>query len=294
MHYNGPIIRPQTDANSVYIEVTVGCSHNQCSFCNFYEGYPFSVASLEQIEEDLIEASRRYPTAKKIWANGGNPYVLGTERLAQVGKLIKKYFPESRLSTYARVTDLMRKSVEEMKYLKECGFEDLVIGFETGDDEALAYVNKGYTSEDILTGCKRLEEAGVAYRLIFLGGLAGKGKCEESAKKTAHLLNQLNPYLMYLNSVSILPGTKLYEEREKGNFQEAGERELVLEFVTMLERMEHEIEIFAAPNTTPFSFFVDLQPQKKELLDFMRKYIEDLDEEQEKQIARQRSNGRRV
>lgn len=294
MHYNGPIVRPQTDADSIFIEVTVGCTHNQCTFCNFYEDYPFSVASMEQIEEDLIEASRRYPRAKKIWANGGNPYALYTERLAEVGKMIKKYFPESRVSTYARVTDLTRKSVEEMRYLKECGFEDLVVGFETGDDEALAYVNKGYTSADVLSGCKKLEEAGVDYRLIFLGGLAGKGKCEESAKKTADLLNQLNPYLMYLNSVSVLPGTKLYEDRENGIFQEAGERELVLEFITMLERLEHDILIFAAPNTTPFSFFVDLQRQKKELLDFMRQYIDRLDQHQEQELAKQRSSRRGV
>lgn len=294
MHYNGPIVRPQTDADSIFIEVTVGCTHNKCSFCNFYEGYPFSAAPLEQIEEDLGEASRKYPKARKIWANGGNPYVLKTERLEQIGRMIKKYFPESRVSTYARVTDLTHKSTEEMKRLKECGFEDLVVGFETGDDEALAYVNKGYTSEDILSGCRKLEEAGVDYRMIFLGGLSGKGKCVESAKKTARLLNQLHPYLMYLNSVSILPGTKLYEDRENGIFQEAGERELVLEFITLLDRMEHEIAIFAAPNTTPFSFFVDLQPQKRELLDFMQKYIEGLDEEQEKQISWQRSSGRSV
>jgi len=294
MHYNGPIVRPQTDADSIFVEVTVGCTHNQCCFCNFYKEYPFSVVSLEQIEEDLIEVSRQYPTAKKIWANGGNPYALGTERLAQIGKLIKKYFPESRIATYARITDLTRKSVEEMKLLRECGFEDLVVGFETGDDEALAYVNKGYTSADVLSGCKKLEEAEVDYRLIFLGGLAGKGKCEESAKKTAHLLNQLHPYLMYLNSVSVLPGTKLYEDRENGIFQEAGERELVLEFITMLERMEHEIAIFAAPNTTPFSFFVELQPRKQELLAHMRKYIDGLDEKQEEHIAKQRSSGRSV
>lgn len=289
MHYHGPIVRPQTDADSIFIEVTVGCTHNQCSFCNFYEGYPFSAVPLEQIEEDLIEASRQYPAAKKIWANGGNPYALGTERLAQIGKLMKKYFPESRISAYARITDLTRKSVEEMKLLRACGFEDLVVGFETGDDEALAYVNKGYTSADVLSGCKKLEEAEVAYRLIFLGGLAGKGKCVESAKKTAHLLNQLHPYLLYLNSVLILPGTKLYEDRECGIFQEAGERELVLEFITMLERMEHEIKIFAAPNTTPFSFLVDLQPRKQELLAFMRNYIDGLDEKQEERIAKQRN-----
>lgn len=289
MHYNGPIVRPQTDADSIFVEVTVGCTHNSCTFCNFYHGYPFAVAPLEQIEEDLIEASKRYPNAKKIWANGGNPYALSPEKLVQVGKLFKKYFPESRISTYARVDDLLRKSVEDMRLLKQYGFEDLVIGFETGDDEALKYVNKGYNSEDILTGCKRLEEAGVDYRMIFLGGLAGKGKCVQSATKTAELLNQLHPYIMYLNSVSVLPGTKLHEDVQKGIFQQAGERELVMEFITLLQNMKNEIAIFAAPNTTPFSFFVNLQSVKEELLAQMKEFADSISKKEEIQMGRKRN-----
>lgn len=291
MHYNGPIVRPQTDADSIFIEVTVGCTHNSCTFCNFYDGYPFKVAPLEQIEEDLIEVSKRYPNAKKLWANGGNPYALSTEKLVQVGKLFKKYFPESRVSTYARVDDLLRKSVEDMRLLKKYGFEDLVIGFETGDDEALQFVNKGYSSTDILTGCKRLEKAGVDYRLIFLGGLAGKGKCEESALKTAELLNQLHPYIMYLNSVSVLPGTKLYEDVQNGIFQKAEEGELVREFITLLGNMKNEIAIFAAPNTTPFSFFVNLQEVKEELLHQMQKFVDNLDLKEEMRMSKRRSQG---
>ena len=276
MHFNGPIVRPQTDADSLFIEVTVGCTHNSCSFCNFYKGYPFGVASLEQIESDLREASRRYPKVRKIWANGGNPYALPTDRLEKVGNLIKSYFPEARISTYARVDDLTRKTAEEMKRLKKAGFEDIVIGFETGDDEALSYVNKGYTSADIITGCRRLEEADVSYRMIFLGGLSGKGKCEAAGRKTAELLNQLHPYMLYLNSVSVLPGTKLYEERESGLFNEADERELVMEFVALLENMTNEIEVFAAPNTTPFSFHINLQPNKEKLINEMLSYAKRL------------------
>lgn len=288
MHYNGPIVRPQTDADSLFIEVTVGCTHNSCTFCNFYHGFPFSVAPLEQIEADLKEAHRKYPWAKKIWANGGNPYALSTEKLAAIAKLIKKYFPRSRISTYARVDDLTRKSVDEMTYLKELGFEDLVVGFECGDDEILRNVNKGYTVADILSGCKKLEQAGVDYRMIFLGGLAGKGKCEESAKKTAALLNQLHPYLLYLNSVSILPGTKLYDDWKNGRFQEAGEGELVQELIALLEHMENDIAVFAAPNTTPFSFFVDLQPNKCEILKYMSEYVDSIDEKKEKLASKNR------
>lgn len=94
------LVRPQTDADSLFIEVTVGCTHNKCTFCNFYDGYRFSIAPIEQIEEDLIEAQRIYPHVKKLWANGGNPYALSTEKLAAIGKLFRKYFPESRISTY--------------------------------------------------------------------------------------------------------------------------------------------------------------------------------------------------
>ena len=105
MHYNGPVIRPQTDADSVFIEVTVGCTHDSCTFCNFYDGYPFRVALLEQVEADLKEAAQYNPHAKKVWASGGNPYALSTEKLAVLAKLFKKYLPEGRISTYARVDD---------------------------------------------------------------------------------------------------------------------------------------------------------------------------------------------
>ena len=294
MHFNGPIVRPQTDADSVFIEVTAGCTHNSCTFCNFYDGCPFYVAPLSQIEADLKEASAIYPNAAKVWANGGNPYALSTDKLLKIGELFRKYFPKARISTYARVDDLTRKTADEMRRLKEVGWEDLVIGFETGDDDALLHVNKGYTAADVVTGCKRLEEAGVDYRLIFLGGLAGKGRCEASALKTAEILNQLHPYIMYLNSVSIMPGTRLYEEKEQDLFQEAGERELVMEFVTLLENMHNDIAIFAAPNTTPFSFFIDLQPNKEELLSQMRRFAESLDLDEETRRSQERGSRRSV
>ncbi len=288
MHYNGPIVRPQTDADSLFIEVTVGCTHNRCKYCNFYDGYPFSVAPIAQIEADLIEASKRYPNARKIWANGGNPYALSADKLIAIGTLIKQYFPNSRISTYARVDDITRKSVEEIRQVKDAGFEDLLIGFETGDDEVLAYVNKGYAAEDILTGCKRLEEAGVDYRMIYLGGLAGQGNCKESARKTARLLNQLHPYLIYLNSVSILPGTQLYKDREAKRFYEAGEKELMEELIELLEHMENDIYVFAAPNTTPMSLFVNLQENKPELLAKMRRLADSMAGSQGEEMAGRR------
>ena len=288
MHYNGPIIRPQTDAYSLFIEVTVGCTHNSCTFCNFYEGYPFRVAPLEQIEEDLQEAKRNNPNVSRIWASGGNPYALSTERLAAIGKLFQKYFPGSIVSMYARVDDLCRKTVEEMKYLKSLGIGDLVVGFECGDDEILEHVNKGYTVADILEGCKRLEEAGVTYRMIYLGGMGGKGKGEASAKKTVEVLNQLHPYYMYLNMVTNVPGTKMYEEREQGLFEEAEERERLTEFITLLSGMKNDIRIFAAPNTTNFSFDIDLQKDKERDVSRMIEIRDQMTDEDEARLREYR------
>ena len=100
------------------------------------------MAPLEQVEADLKEAAQYNPHAKKVWASGGNPYALSTEKLAVLAKLFKKYLPEGRISTYARVDDLLRRSVEDMRYLKQLGFEDIVVGIESGDDEVLTHTKK--------------------------------------------------------------------------------------------------------------------------------------------------------
>lgn len=284
MHYHGPIVRPQTDAYSLFIEVTVGCTWDKCTFCNFYEGFPFRVAPISQIEEDLREAQRENPDIHNIWASGGNPYALSTEKLAQIGKLFQQYFPKAHISTYARVDDLCRKTVDEMRYLKSLGFGDLVVGIESGDDDVLMHVNKGYTAADILEGCRRLEKADVSYRVIYLGGLAGKGHGQETAHRTAELLNQLHPFLMYLTTVSVLPGTPLYEERRRGDFVEQDEKERLLEFMTLLDEMKNNIRVFAAPNTTRFSFDIDLQKEKEKIISRMRTIRDQLTEEDEKRI----------
>lgn len=266
MHYNGPIVRPQTDADSVFIEVTVGCTHNSCTFCNFYLGVRYRVVPMEQIEADLKEAAARWPHAKKVWASGGNPYALRTKRLVEIGRMIYRYLPEARISTYARVDDLTRKSVEEMREIKEVGIEDVVVGIESGDDDVLAVTNKGYTAADIIDGCSRLEQAGVSWRAIYLGGLAGRGKAVESAKRTAAVLNRLHPYMLFLTTVAVLPGTQLFTDVSEGRFVEVGEKERLEEFRTLLSEMRNDTIIFSATSTVSTPFVVRISEQMEEIL----------------------------
>lgn len=266
MHFHGPIIRPQTDAYSLFIEVTAGCSHNACTFCNFYKDTPFMVAPLSQIEEDLKEAKQQWPDAKDIWASGGNPFVLSTEKQIAVWDLMKKYYPDTRISTYATISDFKNKTVDDIKRIKEHGLDEIMIGIETGDDEVLQFVNKGYTAQDILDSGRKMDEAGITYRMIYLGGLAGKGKLVKSAKKSAAIFNQIHPYYMMLTNVSVLPGTKLYKQMKDGLWTEATEKERIEEIHTLIKELQIPITINSGTSTSSVQFEVKLPEDKDEIL----------------------------
>lgn len=283
MHYHGPIIRPQTDAfNSIFLEVTVGCTHDSCKFCNFYDGYPFRMAPMEQIEEDLQEVARVMPNATKIWASGGNPFCMTVDRLADIARLIRRYLPLANISTYAHINDLKRKSVDDLRMLRELGYVDVVIGIESADDEVLSHMHKGYGSADIIREFTKLEEAELPFRVIYLGGLAGLGKCEESARRTTKVLNQFHPRMMILTTVAILPGTELYEELQSGVFKEPTELERIKEFRTLVENLNNEIIVFAETSTDMVSFTANLPEDKERILGELNAVIDgftDADEE---------------
>ena len=294
MHFHGPIIRPQTDADSLFIEVTAGCSHNACTFCNFYKDTPFMVAPLSQIEEDLKEAKREWPNAKSIWASGGNPFVLSTEKQIAVWDLMKKYYPDARISTYATISDFKQKSVEDIKKIKAHGLDEIMIGIETGDDDVLSFVNKGYTAQDILDAGKKMDEAGITYRMIYLGGLAGKGKLVESAKKSAQIFNQIHPYYMMLTNVSVLPGTKLYNQMQAGEWTEATEKERIEEIRTLIAKLNIPITINSGTSTSSVRFEVTLPQEKEQILSELDKTIDQFDEQTEAALAQWRHSMRAV
>ena len=294
MHYNGPIVRPPTDAYSVMLEVTVGCTHDQCKFCNFYKGYPFKVASLSQIEADLKEAASINPYARDVWAAGGNPYALSVDKLEKIALLIRKYLPHARISTYARVTDFMNKSVSDIKHLKELGFEDILIGIESADDVPLTFMNKGYLGQDVLTQLKKVEEAGVDYRVIYLGGIAGKDKCEESARITSKVLNQLHPYMIYLTSVAVLPDTPLYQDILNNQFEEPSELERIKELRTLISCLNNEIYVFARSVSSAVDFTANLPEDKERVLKKLDAIIDSFTAEDEMNLKNRRSQIRSV
>ena len=252
MHYTGTIWRPPYEASSLLLEVTAGCTHHKCKFCTLYADLPFHfrMSPPEDVEEDLREAKEIYghwkSKASRTFLTGANPFVLKTEYLLAISDLIQKYFPENRtIGCFARITDVMGKTDSELKQLKKAGYDGLTIGIETGDDEALLFMEKGYSSGDILTQCARLDEAGISYNFFYLVGISGAGRGREGALATAAVCNQLHPKLIGANMLTVYPDSKLYGEIRDGNWVEEGELEKYQEMKVLVENLKNPV-IFAA------------------------------------------------
>lgn len=294
MHYTGPVVRPPHEMHSILLEITVGCTHNSCRFCNFYHDTPFRMAPLTQIEEDLKEVCRFNPNAKRVYALGGDPFTLSVRSLKKIGTLIRSYLPKANIGTYARITSIMPKSIEELKELRATGLNDLVIGIESGDDEVLDFMNKGYTAADILEQCLKLEQAGINYYVIFLGGLAGHGNGIRNARNTASVLNQLHPSHMYMTSVAVLPGTELYADVAEGKFQEASELERIQETLELIRALKNPITLYGQSVANPVNFVAKLPDQKESLIEELEDTIAKFTDKDETSLRRYRESLRNV
>lgn len=294
MHYNGPVVRPPHEANSILLEVTVGCTHNHCRFCTFYHGFSFRMAAREQIEADLAEAKRLQPDARRLYAVGGDPFSLSTKRLLELSDLINRYFPDINIGMYARVSSTFKKDVAELRALRAGGINDLVIGIESGDDDVLERVNKGYNSVDVVRECHKLEEAGIAYRVIFLGGLAGKGNGRRNALNMAKVLNQIHPTHMYMTSVAIHPDSLMYQDIQQGHFIEASEYERIEETLTLVSHLENPIVLLGQSVANPVNFIASLPEQKDMLTKELESVLQGFSAMDEQQLRHKREQLRSV
>lgn len=285
MHYTGTIWRPPYEASSLLLEVAAGCTHHKCKFCTLYNDLPFKfrMSPLEDIESDLQEAQlwstdpismltarlQGIPRPERIqraFLTGANPFVLKYERLIAIADLIRQYIPSIKtIGCFARITDVTLKSDEELVSLHQAGYDGLTIGIETGDDEALRFMNKGYAAADIVKQCQRLDKAGIHYSFFYLVSISGAGRGEIGAKATAAICNQLHPTLIGVNMLTIYPDSELYQEIQRGNWQEESEIEKYKEIRTLLENLEIPTQFAALGASNAFQFQGTL-PEDKEAL----------------------------
>lgn len=240
MHYTGTVWRPPYEAWSALIQVTMGCTHHKCKFCTLYDDLPFKfkTSPLYEVEDDLKEMSHYMPNAQRIFLTGANPFALDTEKLRCIAALSKQYFQKlSSIGCFARITDITPKTLENLKTLRAAGYNKITIGVETGDDNALKFMHKGYTSSDIIKQCRRLEAANIEYNIFYLAGISGKGRGQYGAKKTAEIFNQLNPKIIGSSMLTIYPNSELYREILNGLWSEESEKEKLDEVKTLIESL---------------------------------------------------------
>lgn len=281
LHFNGPIWRPPFEATSQLLQVTAGCTHNRCKFCSLYEGQPFRMSPLSEIEEDLRVIKDYQPRARRVFLTGANPFALRYGKLIDIGLLIRKYLQEGRptIGCFARITDITRKTVDELKDLRHLGYDYISIGTESGDDDTLKYMDKGYDSEEVIRQCKKLQEAGIHYNLTYLTGLAGKGKGVKNALNTARVYSCLSPASVNLVSLTIFPGSVLYDEVKNGKYEEAGEHERIEELIALIKNLACRTHIIGNTVSNPVILTGSLPTDRNTMINILQEAENAISEE---------------
>ena len=278
MHYTGTIYRPPFEARSLLLQVTTGCSHNKCSFCTMYRDEPFRVEPLDQIEEDLVEARQYVPNVTRVFLENGDPFALSADRLEQLAVMIHAYLPRvETIAMYASIKNVIGKSDEELRRLRNLGINELNIGVESGLDEALAYMNKGYTSDQAKHELNRLKSAGIDYGANIILGCAGPERRHENAAATAALLNETKPYLIFTGTIHSDPGCPLYEDMQSGRFVESTFGEYLDEEEELLELLDlTDCYLFGLHPSNIVTMHGNIPEDKAAMLALIRKRREEL------------------
>lgn len=310
MHYTGTIWRPPYEADSLIIEATAGCTHHNCKFCTLYADLPFKFrpSPLEHIEADLLEIQTWYhdPLRKaeerlfatktascaRVFLTGANPFRLKTKRLLKIARSVREHFPECRsIGCFSRVTDVAHKTDGELVELAAAGYDGLTIGIETGDDDALAFMNKGYAARDIIEQCARLDAAGISYAFFYLVGISGKGRGLEGARDTAAVVNRTHPWLIGANMLTVYKNSELYREIAAGNWREATEVEKYEEVKELVGALTIPTEFAMLGASNPVMLQGRLPERREQILKTLDAIITDIGEER---LRRYRANLRHL
>jgi radical SAM superfamily enzyme YgiQ (UPF0313 family) len=218
MKYEGMIIRPPSEAYSLLLQVTVGCSHNKCTFCPTYKGEKFRIKSFAEIEEDILEASD-YRSVEKIFLCDGDALIIPQPRLVEILVSIHKYIRSmKRVGCYANAKSILRKTPEDLVQLRKLGLKIVYLGVETGNEDLLKKINKGATYAQIAEAGRRIKNAGINLSVTVLLGIGGIEKSVAHAFDTAKILTEIDPDYVGALTVMVVPGTPLHEDYISGRF----------------------------------------------------------------------------
>lgn len=239
MEYEGMVYRPPSEAYSLIIQVTIGCSQNDCIFCNMYKEKRFRLRPLQDVLADFREARAYYSSIGKIFLADGDALICKNEYLNEILNYIREEIPECRQVTcYASPRSVMIKKEEELRKLKENGLDMVYMGLESGNAQVLEFMKKGATPQEMIQSAVKIKQAGIRLSVTAISGLGGTRLWREHAVDTGKVLSAMKPDYVGLLTLMVEPGLPLEEKIQKGEFELMTPYDNLKETKLMLENMD--------------------------------------------------------
>ncbi|MBP2625803.1 MAG: Radical domain protein [Firmicutes bacterium] len=266
----GPVFRPPSEADSFILRVTMGCSHNRCTYCNMYRAVNFRVRTMAEIMAQVNAAKGYQKFIRRIFLADGNALVLVTDKLLEILAILKESFPKlRRVSCYAGPKDILSKTPQDLQRLYEAGLTLVYYGMESGDDEVLSHVCKGVTAQQSIEAGQRVVASGIKLSVMVIVGLAGKIGSKAHAHHTAQAINAIHPYMLSALTLMMYPGSELRDEYEHGQFEILSPTESMGELYELISELKlpHEAHcLFRSNHISNYIALAGTLPRDKERL----------------------------
>jgi len=253
MHYQGTVYRPPSEADSILLQVTTGCSHNKCTFCGMYKGQRFTITSEKIVFADIDYAARHFPHARRLFLCDGDALILPQARLRAILERIQAILPRvSRVGIYANCKSLKTKTVADLEELRRLGLGIAYMGLESGDDQTLAAINKGATAADMIAMAGKARAAGIKLSVTVLLGVAGAERSLIHAEATGRVLSAIDPEYVGALSLMIEPETRLHADVQGGRFVVPGPLAILRELRAMIAATHLKNGLFHANHASNY------------------------------------------
>jgi len=242
--YDEPLFRPPSEGRSVIFQVTLGCSWNECTFCEMYTSKNFTVRPFEEVETEIRAAALTSPETEKVFLADGDALILSNKKLLPILELLYEKFPNlKRVSSYALPKNLLIKSSHDLRELKEAGLSLLYYGVESGDPVVLEKIKKGATREEMIEGMAKAHEAGMIISTTNLLGVGGRKYSQQHALNTAEILSVTNPKYISFLTVMFPLGEERFLNAFGGDYEAMDPMELLEELKQIVKNLEvHDVE----------------------------------------------------
>lgn len=253
LKYEGDVFRPPSEARSLILQATIGCSHNRCTFCAMYKRKKYRARSLDDINHDIVLAAGYLPQTRRVFLADGNALAIATADLLRILNYLNQAFPLlERVTLYGNPQDLLDKSEAELKELRENKLKMVYLGVESGSAAVLEAVKKGVTPADLVKGAAKLKKAGIPLSVTVLNGLAGLEGTIEHARSSAKTLSEMDPEYVGLLSLMSVPGTTMHRQFKSGELTALDPWQLLEEIRMMVEGLDLTNSVFRANHASNY------------------------------------------